>query len=595
MERFDFNRERHQQLGEFLVLKFLVLSVVLVAALSTEGQNTEISRKAKSPVFTLVPRTGMVLVQREIQFKVRGTFPGSLRWYVNDVPGGNTDVGSISPSGLYTAPASAPLGGRVTVKAAAPGSSSEATVTVIYETQTGSPLRRSRANPRYFENSGGVVFLTGSHTWNNVQDSGPTDPPTPLDYNAYVAFLKSKNHNYTRLWAQNLPKSGCENVPSYVQPFPWKRSGPGRASDGKAKFNLREFDSAYFERLRARVQQAQANGVFVGVMLIEGFGVIQCGRSDDGFPFYAANNINNIHAARGPANWKRTGSFRDIRNFPFYTRYFCRHEWVTGANPAVVEIQKAYVSKVVNTLNEFDNVVWEISNEAGANSTNWQLDLIQFIREAEANLPKKHPVGFTFQYGTTCGGQTETLFQSDADWISPGTDVGDYRGLDNGPAPNDGEKVILSDTDHLWGVGGNPLWVWKSFLRGLNVLYMDSPFGDHSMQLKTDDGVRQAMGDVLSFARSLPLAKLVPSTTTCSTGFSMIDQGKEYLCLAPSGGRFRMDLSVEGAAKFSLEWFDISTRQRSLGGAYVGSGTQSFVCPSGDKPCILHLKRTEKR
>lgn len=39
--------------------------------------------------------------------------------------------------------------------------------------------------------------------------------------------------------------------------------------------------------------------------------------------------------------------------------------------------------------------------------------------------------------------------------------------------PANGHKVILSDTDHLWGIAGSREWVWKSFLRGLNPLFMD--------------------------------------------------------------------------------------------------------------------------
>ena len=46
----------------------------------------------------------------------------------------------------------------------------------------------------------------------------------------------------------------------------------------------------------------------------------------------------------------------------------------------------------------------------------------------------------------------------------------DYR---HNPPTADGRKVILTDTDHLWGIGGDVPWVWKSFLRGLNPLFMD--------------------------------------------------------------------------------------------------------------------------
>ena len=38
--------------------------------------------------------------------------------------------------------------------------------------------------------------------------------------------------------------------------------------------------------------------------------------------------------------------------------------------------------------------------------------------------------------------------------------VEDYR---QDPPPADGRKVSFPDTDHLWGHGGNPNWVWKCF------------------------------------------------------------------------------------------------------------------------------------
>jgi hypothetical protein len=34
-------------------------------------------------------------------------------------------------------------------------------------------------------------------------------------------------------------------------------------------------------------------------------------------------------------------------------------------------------------------------------------------------------------------------------------------------------KAKLLDTDHDFGVGGDQKWVWKAFLRGHNVLFMD--------------------------------------------------------------------------------------------------------------------------
>ena len=57
---------------------------------------------------------------------------GGVQWSVNDVAGGNASVGTISVSGLYTAPAAVPAGGSVSVRATnlASGASDAATVSV---------------------------------------------------------------------------------------------------------------------------------------------------------------------------------------------------------------------------------------------------------------------------------------------------------------------------------------------------------------------------------------------------------------------------------------------------------------------------------
>ena len=107
------------------------------------------------------------------------------------------------------------------------------------------PLRASSTNPNYFtDGSGKAVYLTGSHTWNNVQDWGTDDAPQPFDFPAYVKMLVSHNHNFTLLWQTELPAfRGLPTRPStspdfFVTPQPWQRTGPGPASDGKLTFDL---------------------------------------------------------------------------------------------------------------------------------------------------------------------------------------------------------------------------------------------------------------------------------------------------------------------------------------------------------------------
>jgi hypothetical protein len=53
------------------------------------------------------------------------------------------------------------------------------------------PLTPCKENPRYFADpTGKAVYLTGSHTWNNLQDMGPTDPPAAFDFTGYLDFLE---------------------------------------------------------------------------------------------------------------------------------------------------------------------------------------------------------------------------------------------------------------------------------------------------------------------------------------------------------------------------------------------------------------------
>lgn len=122
------------------------------------------------------------------------------------------------------------------------------------------PLRQSR-NPNYFEDASGTpLVLCGSHTWNTLQDWGTDGAVRPLDFDAFVNFVKAHGHNFTLLWTTELPTfhglpSTEKSPPDFtVSPFPWIRTGPGMATDGRLKFDLTKFDQAFFDRFRTRVQ-----------------------------------------------------------------------------------------------------------------------------------------------------------------------------------------------------------------------------------------------------------------------------------------------------------------------------------------------------
>ena len=170
------------------------------------------------------------------------------------------------------------------------------------------PLRALSTNPHYFtDGSGKAIYLTGSHTWNNFQDWGTNGTIRPLDFTAYVKMLVEHNHNFTLLWATELPRfrglpTTASSPPDFtVSPLPWQRTGPGNASDGKPKFDLTKFHQAYFDRLRGRVGQLHAAGIYAGVYLFSGEWLLRFRFPGDGYPLTGSNNVNGIDDGGGTA------------------------------------------------------------------------------------------------------------------------------------------------------------------------------------------------------------------------------------------------------------------------------------------------------
>jgi hypothetical protein len=156
-----------------------------------------------------------------------------------------------------------------------------------------------------------------------------------------------------------------------------------------------------------------------------------------GHPFHSSNNVNGIDG--------------DPDNDGLGT------ETHTLKLPDVAALQEAYARRLVDTVNDLDNVLYEISNESEYGA-DWHNHLARVIQDYEKQKPKQHPVGITG------GGPTnEELFGGPADWISP-TEWTD-------PSASDGRKVVIIDTDHFGSV--DRTWIWRSFLRGHNPILMD--------------------------------------------------------------------------------------------------------------------------
>jgi hypothetical protein len=425
-------------------------------------------------------------------------------------------------------------------------------------------LRVLPANPRYFtDGSGRAVYLTGSHVWWNLVGSRTWKVDCswgrvePFDFDGYLDELARRRHNFIRLWTIELTRwEECGDTVT-VAPQPWLRSGPGRALDGLPRFDLSRFNPAYFRRLRARVRAARARGFYVSVMLFEGWGLQWQGawrwRSH---PFHRPNNVNGIE---GDAN--RDGSGLEVH---------------TLAVPAVTRLQDEYVRHVLDAVNGLDNVLYEIANESGADSTAWQYHMINLVRRYQRRKGSIHPVGMTFQHAD---GKNQTLYRSRADWISP---FGTSYMTD--PPPARGRKVVINDTDHQCGGCGDATFPWRSFLRGQNPIYMDSMDGEPRKA-----AIRSALGQTRRYAQRIDLVRMRPRPDLASSRYALVAPGREYLVYQPESGAFTVDLRGSRAS-FVVEWFDPSADRSTRAQPVAGGGATTFTPPFHGQ-AVLHLKR----
>ena len=194
----------------------------------------------------------------------------------------------------------------------------------------------------------------------------------------------------------------------------------------------------------------------------------------------------------------------------------------------------------------------------------------------------------TFQYK---GGSNRVLFDSPADWISPNQEGG-YR--DN-PPPADGSKVILTDTDHLWGIGGNQGWIWKSFLRGLNPLFMD-PYECEVLARSCDtawmDSMRKNSGYTRMIADRTDLLSMLPLPDLASSTFCLANRGSEYLVYLPDSSEVTVNLE-DAPGSFLVEWFNTGTGKFNKSGRIEGGRKTVLKSPSGTMDIVLYLLKQD--
>jgi hypothetical protein len=192
------------------------------------------------------------------------------------------------------------------------------------------PLSLHPNNNHYFQYKGKPLLLVGSgEHYGAVMHTG-------FDFQKYMATLRVEGMNLTRLFtgAHREPAGAFGIERNTMAPADnqylcaWEKTADGR-------YDLTRFNETYFSRLQAFMEAAARADVIVEINLFSSiYGEDIWALS----PLNPKNNINNMPPM----------DFRMV---------------YTESNGAYKSILDAYVRRMVETLNKFDNLYYEIQNE----------------------------------------------------------------------------------------------------------------------------------------------------------------------------------------------------------------------------------------
>jgi len=235
------------------------------------------------------------------------------------------------------------------------------------------PIALHPDNPHYFLFRGKpTALITSGEHYGAVLN-------LDFDYLRYLNELQARGFNLTRAFsgayrevAGSFDITGNTLAPAAGRFIcPWARSRAPGAFDGANKFDLTQWDAAYFDRLKDFVTQAGLRGVVVELVL---FCTMHDANLWNASPMNARNNVNGIG---------EVGAY----------------EVYTAKNKALLTVQQAVVREIVTEMNRFDNLYYELCNEPyerGGLTKTWNSQIIAAIVETEASLPNKHLIAQGF-------------------------------------------------------------------------------------------------------------------------------------------------------------------------------------------------------
>jgi hypothetical protein len=276
-----------------------------------------------------------------------------------------------------------------------------------------SPITRDLTNPRYFNYGGQTVALVGISGETIPHLAVPTQFPdgthaaesyctydlisgSTRKYQNCLSVLQAAGINKIRLWIDFNGKMTPVSAPTdHHQPFKY---GVCASNPAKTAWDLNLYDATYFSNLSAVVNYAQSHGIIVEVTLFVPTGSDAAAQAG---PWWSTNNCQGI-GFRNPTTptTENSAYFHQADNTSTNPLTAANLDSDT-VNRQLRTFQVNLVNHVIDTLTNFNNVYWELANEADFSGTtlssltymvNWHEYVARRIYEHETALGRHHMI-----------------------------------------------------------------------------------------------------------------------------------------------------------------------------------------------------------
>ena len=406
------------------------------------------------------------------------------------------------------------------------------------------PIALHPDNPHYFLfRNRPTVLITSTEHYGAVLN-------LDFDYVPYLDELHARGLNLTRtftgVYCEDRRSFGIKGNPlapaSGRLICPWARSAtPGYANGGN-KFDLKQWDAAYFTRLKDFIAQAGRQGVAVELVLF-------CPFYDDSIwnlsPMKAGNNVNGIG------------------NVPRTEVYTLKHQ-------DLLAVHDALTRKIVGELKDCDNLYYEVCNEPyfGGVTGPWQDRIIEAIVAAEAGLSHKHLIARNIANGSqkiTNPNPAVSIFNFH--YATPPNAVTMNHGL--GKVLSDDETGFRGSADFIYRAEG-----WDFILAGGavydNLDYSFTPSQSRGTAVPSAPGgggatLREQLKILKEFIESFAFVRMTPDNTVVqgplpakATARALVEKGKQYAVYVRGNGLSELIVDLP-AGRYLARWVNTKT------------------------------------